>query len=157
MKPLVIDTPPSAPLEPAGLGRRLAALLYDALLLAALLFVFTLAAIAVRGGRPIPSGTAWYDASLVAILMVFFCGFWTHGGQTAGMRAWQIRLVSATGGRVTLGAASLRFVAAMLAALPLGLGFVASLWDPQHRCWHDHWSRTRVVRARRLSARERAP
>ena len=144
-------------LEPAGLLRRLAALVYDALLLAALLFVFTFALIAVRGGRAIPPGTAWYEASLLVVVAIFFCGFWTHGGQTAGMRAWQIRLVSAAGGPVALRAALVRFGAAFLAALPLGLGFLASLWDPERRCWHDRWSKTRVVRRRRVIAPARAP
>ncbi len=148
--------PPSVSAEPAGLIRRLAALLYDALLLGALLFLFTLALLVARGGRAIPPGTAWYDASLVLVVVLFFCGFWTHGGQTLGMRAWQIRLVSSAGGTVTLPAALLRVGAAVLAALPLGLGFLASLWDPQRRCWHDRWSRTRVVRRHRLSAPERA-
>ena len=44
--------------------RRLAALAYDALLLFATLFVFTLLTILVRGGREIEPGTVWFEASL---------------------------------------------------------------------------------------------
>ena len=68
--------------DAAPLLRRLAALAYDALLLFALLFVFTLAAIVLRGGREIGPGTLWFEASLVAVALLFCAGFWTRGGQT---------------------------------------------------------------------------
>ncbi|HVJ28700.1 MAG TPA: RDD family protein, partial [Gammaproteobacteria bacterium] len=75
-------------LEPASVWRRLAALCYDLLLLTALVFSFTLLVLAVRLGAPVPPGTWWFPSSLLAIAMAFFCGFWVHGGQTLGMRAW---------------------------------------------------------------------
>ncbi len=105
--------------DAAPLLRRLAALAYDALLLFALLFVFTLAAIVLRGGREIGPGTLWFEASLVAVALLFCAGFWTRGGQTLGMRAWRIRLIAADGGPITWPRACGRFFAGWLAALPL--------------------------------------
>jgi uncharacterized RDD family membrane protein YckC len=131
---------------PASLFRRLAAFCYDLLLLGALIFCFTLILLAARGGREIPPGTFWFEACLVAIAGAFFGAFWTHGGQTLGMRAWRIRVVTADGGELNWPQAAARFAAAVVAALPAGLGLWWSVFDPHGRGWHDRWANTRVVR-----------
>jgi len=133
-------------LEPATLARRLAALIYDALVLAAVLTCFTLIAVLFRGFRPIEPATWWFDTSLIAISVVFYGWFWTHGGQTLGMRAWRIRVVGRDGGDVPWSRAIGRFFAAWLSALPVGLGYWWSLIDTENLCWHDRLSRTLLVR-----------
>lgn len=138
---------PSAAAEPATLFRRLAALVYDAFLVAALEFAFTGAVIALRG-REIPPGTPWYLPVLVAIALGFYGWFWTRCGQTLGMQAWRIKVTAADGGPVRWPQAVLRFFAAWLSALPAGLGYVWVLIDPEKRAWHDRLSRTRTVRVR---------
>jgi uncharacterized RDD family membrane protein YckC len=130
----------------APLARRLAALLYDALVLLGLLFVFTLLLIFARGGRVIAAGTLWYDASLVAVAFAF-CGLsWTRGGQTVGMKAWRIRVVARDGAAVDWPRAALRFFASWLSLLPAGLGYWWALVDRERCCWHDRLSGTRVIR-----------
>ena len=133
-------------LAPASLFRRLAALVYDALLLAALVFIFTLALVLMRGGREIRPGTIWFEACLVALAFAF-CGlFWTHGGQTLGMHAWSIRLVAADGRRIGWRRSAARFFGAWLSMLPFGLGYWWALIDRDRLSWHDRLSGTRVVR-----------
>lgn len=132
-------------LEPAGLVRRLAALVYDVMLLGAVLFMFTLAVFLVRGGRAVPPGTYWFQLCLVAIVVLFFTWFWVHGGQTLGMKAWRLRAVALDGKPVRWPNALARFGAGLLAALPAGLGFWWGLFDRERRGWHDRLSRTRVV------------
>ena len=134
-------------LEPASVWRRLAAFCYDLLLLAALVFCFTLLVLAVRLGAAVPPGSWWFPLCLLAIAMAFFCGFWVHGGQTLGMRAWRIRVVREDGGALTWSRAAARFAAALVAALPAGLGLWWSVFDARKRGWHDRWTDTRVVRA----------
>jgi uncharacterized RDD family membrane protein YckC len=146
-----VTTHPTSPAQPppdapAPLLRRLAALAYDALLLLALLFAFTLLVILVRGGREIDPGTFWFEGSIVVIALVFCAGFWTRGGQTLGMRAWRIRVVAVDGGPVTWPRAAARFFAGWLAALPAGLGYWWAWIDRERRCWHDRLSGTRVIR-----------
>jgi uncharacterized RDD family membrane protein YckC len=136
----------TVPLEPASVWRRLAALGYDLLLLAALLFVFTLLVLAVRLGDAVPPGSWWFPLCLVAVAMAFFCGFWVHGGQTVGMRAWRIRVIGDDGQPLGWLRAVARFGAALVAALPVGLGLWWSVFDERQRGWHDRWTRTRVVR-----------
>ena len=140
-------------LEPASLRRRFVAFCYDALLLAALLFCFTLLVLAARLGEPVPPGTVWFPLSLIAIVMAFHCGFWVHGGQTLGMRAWRIRVVCEDGRELGWRRAAARFAAAVVALAPGGLGFWWAVLDRDRRAWHDRWTNTRVVRIDRPRAR----
>lgn len=134
--------------ERAGVARRVAALAYDLMLLAALLFIFTLTLFALRGGREIAPGTVWFQLCLAAIVVIFFAGFWVHGGQTLGMRAWRLHVVDAAGGPVRWPAALLRFAAGLLSILPAGLGLWWAAFDREGRAWHDRLSGTRLVRER---------
>jgi uncharacterized RDD family membrane protein YckC len=126
--------------------RRLAAFCYDLLLLAALAVCFTLAVLALRRGVPVPPGTWWFPAALFAVAAAFFCGFWVHGGQTVGMRAWRIRVIRENGGPLAWRRAIARFGAGVLAVLPAGLGLWWSVFDARKRGWHDRLTDTRVVR-----------
>jgi len=140
------------PLEPAPVWRRLAAFCYDLLLLTALFLSFTALAVAVRLDAVSP-GTWWHQLSLLGIAAAFFCGFWTHGGQTLGMRAWRIRVVRDDGGPLSWSRAAARFAVGVVAAAPAGLGLWWSVLDEHKRGWHDRSTRTRVVRARQTSKR----
>jgi uncharacterized RDD family membrane protein YckC len=132
----------------AGLLRRLGALLYDLLVVTALLMLAGFAAIRYTGGEAVPAGTPWFQAMLIIVVATFFCGFWMTGGQTIGMRAWRLRLITddADGNVVSLATALIRFAAACLSLLPLGLGFLWILIDRRRLTWHDRLSGTRVVR-----------
>lgn len=134
---------------PAGLLRRLAALVYDTLLVVGVLLIFTVATWAARGGREVPPGTLWFQAALVGVAALFVGWFWTHGGQTVGMLAWQLRVVRRDGTPLGWSDAALRFAAAIVTLAPLGLGFVWALVDREGCTLHDRLSRTRVVAAPR--------
>lgn len=133
--------------EPATLFRRLAALVYDAFLVTALVFAFTFTVVRLRGSE-IEPGTPWFAPAIVAIAVAFYGWFWTRAGQTLGMQAWRIRVTSEDGGPVTWRQALLRFFAAWLSALPAGLGYFWVWVDPERRAWHDRLSGTRTVRVR---------
>ena len=66
----------------APLPRRLGAILYDGLLVLALLFLTTLPFVALRGGEPVEPGEAPYQVALIVIAWLFFVGFWTRSGRT---------------------------------------------------------------------------
>lgn len=127
--------------------RRLAAFCYDLLLLTALLFSFTLIVVALRLGEPVPPDSVWFASCLFAIAMAFFCGFWVLGGQTVGMRAWGIRLVTSDGHRIGWLQACGRFCAGLVALATAGLGFWWALTNERKQAWHDLWTGTRVVRS----------
>ncbi len=111
---------------PAGLLRRLAALLYDALLATALAFAVTFAMLPLTRGEAILSATQGnvahlYHALLALVVFAYFGWSWTRRGQTLGMRAWRIRLESAVGSRLGWGASLLRCL------LGAGLAWLAGL------------------------------
>ena len=130
--------------ENSGLGRRLGAVLYDALLVLALLFLASLPFIAVRGGQPVEAGDPVYRLTMVAVAWLFYAVFWSRYGRTLGLQSWRLRIETPDGRKPTFAAASLRFFAAIVSWLPLGLGFWWQLWDPEHLTWHDRWSGTRL-------------
>lgn len=139
------DTGLSAAPMPPGLARRMAAIAYDTLLVTAVLFVATAVLLALTGGEAIRPGSGWYSAYLMAVSFVYFGWFWTHGGQTLGMRSWRLRLVGAGDNGATWRQALLRFVGAGVSWLAFGAGFLCLLVDPQRLTWHDRISATRVV------------
>ena len=153
---------------PAGLFRRLAALLYDALLVIAILFIAAL---------PLPLveesvRTLWWARILEQLYLVtawflFFGWFWTHGGQTVGMKAWRMKLLRENGDKPSWRDALIRFalssgcfylllalfglgilsgkIAFILAGITFGLAFLWILIDRKGCAWHDRLSRTRLV------------
>jgi uncharacterized RDD family membrane protein YckC len=131
-------------MESVGLLRRLGAILYDSLLVLALLCLATIPFVAVRGGEAVDPSTASYQLSLLAVTYLYFVGFWCRVGGTLGMRSWRIR-IEAQGRRLpTVSEASNRFFVAIVSWLCLGLGFVWQLWDRDSLTWHDRASGTRL-------------
>ena len=155
---------PSSP----GFGRRLAALTYDSMLVVAIVMAATALLLPITGGEAIDGmslGTALYQIYLLAVVFGFFAICWTRGGQTLGMRAWRLRLLRADGRGVTLRDAGLRYVAALMAWIPLVLVllysyqldvlwlawvpvtgvFLWSLGGRERPAWHERLSRTRML------------
>lgn len=132
---------------PAGLLRRLSALVYDLCLLAGIIFF---------AGLPLPYfSNNFADATqlklltqlyLLGVSFLFFGWFWTHGGQTLGMRAWKLKLVTKENFQVSWKTAFYRFCAGILTLLSGGLGYVWMLVDKDHCTWHDRLSSTRLIR-----------
>lgn len=128
----------------AGLGRRFGAILYDALLVLALMFLGTLPFVAAAGGEPVEPGNRLYQLTILLICYVFFTRFWSGYGRTLGMQSWRLRIETVDGGRPGIGRSSIRFFASLLSWLPAGLGFWWQLVDRDHLTWHDRLSGTRL-------------
>jgi uncharacterized RDD family membrane protein YckC len=128
----------------APIGRRLGAMLYDSLLVIALMFMATIPFVAVRGGEPVESGSLVYQAAMLGTAWAFFTGFWTYRGRTLGLQSWRLQLETMSGERPGIGAATIRFFAAILSILPLGLGIWWQLVDRDGLAWHDRLSGTRL-------------
>jgi len=125
-----MNSEPSAAPPPAPLTRRLLAMLYDSLLLIAVLFLaMALLLLILRGHSP---GNPWSSLYLLLVSFGFFGGFWTHGGQTLGMRAWKIRLVGTDGRPLGWRQAALRFVTGLPAWIVLLIGIALSSGIPLH-------------------------
>lgn len=136
--------------RPAGLMRRLGALLYDTLLLAALLMITTALFLPLTGGEAITSThnplLEWlYRGTLAGVVVLFYGTSWTRRGQTLGMGSWRLRVEREDGTLLGWGDTLRRLCAAVLSSAALGLGWLWIVLDPGKRAWHDRLSRTRVV------------
>jgi uncharacterized RDD family membrane protein YckC len=138
------------PPVPAGLLRRLGALLYDALLLIAVMMVATAAFLPLTGGEALdprrhPLLEFVYRATLLALVVGYYGICWTRRGQTLGMASWRLHVEREDGATLDWGDTVRRLAWAILSWLPLGLGYLWIAVDPARRAWHDRLSRTRVV------------
>ena len=126
--------------------RRVAAMLYDGLLILALLFLATLPFIGFQGGEPVEgSENLLYRLVLSLVIYSFFVGFWVRSGRTLGMQSWRLQLETMNGDDVSVKTATIRFFAALVSWAPAGLGFLWSLWDKDSLTWHDRISGTQIV------------
>lgn len=137
-------TQKSATPAPAVL-RRLASMVYELLLVTAVLFVAAFIYILFRNPR-VPGGMIFFQLYLLLVISAYFLWFWTHGGRTLAMKTWRLRLVSVTGSRVTTGQALLRLVAAAVGIGCFGIGILWALWDPDRQFLHDRLARTRLIK-----------
>ena len=123
-----------------GLLRRLAALLYELVLLAAVGFFATWLFYFASGGRDATGGWARHllQFFILVVFAAYFLWCWLRGGQTLAMKAWRIRLVG-----VTPGKALLRFAAALL-FFPVSI--LWALVDRDRQFLHDRLAGTRLIK-----------
>jgi len=129
---------------PASILRRLMAMLYDTLLLFSVLLLATgLAELVTQGS--LHYHNPFFRTWLFLVCFLFYAWFWTHGGQTLGMRTWRLRLQRLDGKPVTLWQALLRFLSAIPSLALLGLGMFWMLIDRNKMTWHDRFSESVIV------------
>ena len=145
-------------LPSAGLLRRLGAMVYDGLLVIAMMLTTT-GLLNLFAERPmIPEGAASVSIEqmdtvsgplLSSILFLqtfaFFAFFWMRYGRTLGMQAWRLRVIAGDGGPITLRQALRRFLAAIPALGLFGIGYLWRLLDAGRLTWPDRLSGTRIV------------
>ena len=152
----------------AGPIRRIFALVYDTLLILAAIFVAFQPIPLLEGViQEFPLTQALTSIYLMAIWFFFLGWFWTHGGQTVGMKAWRMKLLREDGAEITWIDAIYRFVLSngafililMLAGLELisarlalilggtifGFSFLWAVIDRRGRAGHDALSRTQLI------------
>jgi uncharacterized RDD family membrane protein YckC len=161
-------------LRSAGVGRKLGALLYEGLILTALIFFVGFIASPLVSGAPsrshsleLPStfGRVTLFLIVFAALAAYCVAFWSNGRRTLPQKTWRLRIVDETGAAVSRRRALARYLAcwigpvlALALALvlrPLGLAAYAAwlvafnfLWlliDRDRQFLHDRIVGTRIV------------
>jgi len=141
---------------PAPLWRILAAMAYDSILVIAIWMVVTfiiLSFFGVENARTLEGEAVVLDpiyknitfTAMIVSAWAFYGWFWTHSGQTLGMQAWRIRVVSKQGQPITVAQSVVRFGAAMVSWLLLGIGYWMMLFNSEKETLHDKVTNTRLV------------
>lgn len=116
--------------DTAPLRRRLASLVYEALLLFGIAFGVAMVYGIAIGQHHALQGRRGLEAAQFFVFGLYFVWCWTRSGQTLPMQTWKLKLVAADGGPVSYGRALLRYLLAWLWCLP-GLA-AAWLLEWQH-------------------------
>lgn len=125
-----------------GFFRHTAIIVYDSLLLLALLFLATALVLPFNSGEAFTATQFLFPCYLLFISFIFYGWFWTHGGQTLGMKAWKVKLQTFNNQPLSWKHVSMRFFMAILSWAFFGLGFVWQLIDKKKFTWHDRFSKT---------------
>lgn len=163
----------------AGVPRRIAAMVYETVVVAAILFIATLLFHGAAIERLTGLSRGILQIYLVTVLGIYFVWFWQRG-QTLPMKAWRLRLIGRNGGKVSAAQALARY---LVAAITIGTSFAAALYlqdhadsvaawlalapgvlsvgwalgDPDRQCLYDRIAGTRLVRADGPPSDERQP
>lgn len=139
----------------AGLMRRLAALLYDGFLVAAIWMMlgFVLQLFVGTDSNQLVDGVVQtdpiVDAVLFSIMLIsgsgFYIWFWTRSGQTLGMIAWRIKTVALDDSLINLRQGLIRYVAAWPSFFLFGIGFLYLYIDGDGDAAHDKLSNSKVI------------
>jgi uncharacterized RDD family membrane protein YckC len=154
-----------------NLWRRMACWIYEGVLLFGVVMIAGYLFSSLTQQRHALIGRHGLQAFIFLVLGIYFVWFWSHGGQTVAMKAWQLQLIEIRGSKphpVGQARALLRYVLSWAWWLPalvlLGLseiqgglamcvtmlvGVVAyallSHLHPQKQFWHDVVCGTRLV------------
>ena len=140
----------------AGVGRRLAALVYDALIVMGLLMVYGFVALLIASSvvglncqpeeldyNPCVSGPLFQLGALLVIAS-YFIWSWRAAGQTIGMRAWRLLLASPEGVQLSWQQCLLRALVAPISLACAGAGYFWGWTRKDRASWHDLISNSQV-------------
>jgi len=133
----------------AGFFRRILALVYDSLVIAGILLSFTLLLVILNGGYAVPGSFVSIVQLLVCACVgpFFYSYFWlVNNGQTIGMQAWKIRLVSLNNSKLNAKQTYLRCLVSTISFVCFGIGYFWILFNKNNLSWSDVATNTRIVK-----------
>lgn len=132
-------------LEHASWSRRLLCMVYEALIVLALLLVGGLLAVWLPAGANGVEGSSRValQAWIGVLVAAYFAGCWWRFGQTLAMKTWRLVVTTKDRTPLTPGRALLRFA---LAALTFPLSILWPALDKDGQFLHDRLASTRVWR-----------
>ncbi|RUO29441.1 RDD family protein [Aliidiomarina sanyensis] len=148
-------TPQIGTFPRAGFWRRIGAIIYDLLVITAVIMFAAGAGLAVVVGLEVAGlitlaegqdhagvvqGNPLFTLYIIGVIILFYAGFWRRGGQTLGMRAWRMRVQNTDGSRVSWKQALIRTLTALL-----GLGNFWVLFSREKLALQDKVAGCEVV------------
>lgn len=129
-----------------GFWRRLVSMIYESLLLTAVLFIASFVFHLIFRDISSLFFRPAFQLYLLLVAGTYFIWFWTHGGQTLPMQTWKFRVISVDGKRLTLKQAVARYLFAVIGIFFFGCGVLWALFDRDRQFLHDRLAGTRIVK-----------
>ncbi len=129
----------------ASLGRRLLCLIYETLLLIAVLLLAGGITTVLAQAAAIANPRTLTRIIVSVVCAGYFTTQWLRSGQTLPMKTWRIRLETASGTRITLPQALLRLALATIGYAAMGISVLWALADRDRQFLHDRLAGTRLV------------
>ena len=129
----------------ASLRTRLAAMVYELLLLVAVVFIASFLFIRLSGDAQSGWKHAVFQIFLLGIVFAYFSTFWLRSGQTLAMKTWRIKLVDREGRLISLSRAALRFALAFIGLSLFGVSILWAWFDRDRQFLHDRLAKTRLI------------
>jgi uncharacterized RDD family membrane protein YckC len=123
-------------------------MLYDAVIMLALLIVATAIALPFGDINKVALHDFWFTLWLFVVCFFYLAACWRYGGMTMGMRAWRVKLMSADEQVISWPRCLLRFLVGLVSLGAFGLGILWALVDSKNRGWHDLAARTLLIKTR---------
>ena len=136
-------------MQPAGFLKRILALVYDSLLIAAIVLVLSLLLVFINGGYPESGSFLSFIQFFILVVTgpIFYSYFWiANEGQTTGMQAWKIKLVSMDETELNIKQTMLRCLISTISFVCFGLGYFWILYDKNNLSWSDILTKTKVIK-----------
>jgi len=97
-----------------------------------------------------------FRVGLGLALLGFYAFFWLRSGQTLGMQAWRLKLISESGEPLKFRTVVLRALLGVPSLLLFGLGYLWILFNPKRLAVHDLITKTRVVQLPKKNKKEKS-
>ncbi|MBY0268191.1 MAG: RDD family protein [Burkholderiales bacterium] len=128
-----------------GLGRRLLCLIYEALLLTAVVLFSVAIATGIARLLDIPHPRLLTQIVLLLVCGCYFVLQWMRSGQTLPMKTWRMRIETRDGRPLDAAASLRRLILAMLGYGSAGITILWALFDRDRQFLHDRLAGTRLV------------
>ncbi len=136
-------------MQPAGFLKRILAIIYDSLLIAAIVLVLSLLLVFINGGYPESGSFLSFIQFFILVVTgpIFYSYFWiVNKGQTTGMQAWKIKLVTMDETELNIKKTMLRCLISTISFAFIGLGYLWILYDKENLSWSDILTKTKVIK-----------
>ncbi len=87
-----------------------------------------------------PTANSVFTCYVFAIGALFYAYFWSQMGQTIGMKAWKLKVIDESGGRISFTQGLIR-----LATACFGLGNLFVFFSKDKRAFQDLFSQSQVI------------
>ena len=139
--PKIIET--STP----GLWRRILCMIYEILLLIAVLFIAGFIFHLIYHDTDSPYFRPVFQLYLLSVAGIYLIWFWTHGGQTLAMQTWKIRVISSNGESISIWQSIARYFFAVTSISFFGCGIIWAFFDREGQFLYDRLAGTKVINA----------